>query len=124
MTEQKTNKGSDRQTKALKRVEDKGIVFGMPSCGGCRTCEMACSFHHTGEFAPALSSLVVLDKEDGPGCEVLLTKENDGQRIDCDGCEGLEIPLCMEYCRESDDLWKILQEFEQNRKRGKTNTKD
>ena len=124
MTEKKPNKGPDLQANALKRIENKGIVFDMPSCGGCRTCEMACSFHHTGEFAPALSSLVVLDKEDGPGCEVLLMTESDGQRIACDGCEGLEIPLCMEYCRESDDLWKILQEFEETRKLGKANKKD
>ena len=80
---------------------------------------MACSFHHTREFAPAVSSLVVLDKEDGHGCEVLLVDESHGQRLACDGCEGLDIPLCMEYCKESDDLGKILQEYEERRNQRK-----
>ena len=117
MTQKETPKDPGLQDKAFKRIEGKGMVFDMASCGGCRTCEMACSFHHTGEFAPAVSSLVVLDKDDGPGCEVLLMTENSGKRIACDGCEGLDVPLCMDYCRESDDLWKLLQEFLEKRKK-------
>ena len=116
MAQQVTKKDPIHGAKAFDRIEGKGMVFDMPSCGGCRTCEMACSFHHTGEFAPAVSSLVVLDKEDGPGCEVLLMTESAGKRMACDGCEGLDIPLCMDYCKESDDLWKIIQEFEEKRK--------
>lgn len=117
MTQKETPKDPSPQDKTFKRMEGKGMVFDMPSCGGCRTCEMACSFHHTGEFAPAVSSLVVLDKEDGPGCEVLLMAENAENRIACDGCEGLDVPLCMDYCKESDDLWKIIQEFLEKRKK-------
>ena len=115
--QQEENKKDPIRVKAFKRMEGKGMVFDMPSCGGCRTCEIACSFHHTGEFAPAVSSFVVLDKEDGPGCEVMLMTESAGKRLACDGCEGLDIPLCMDYCRESDDLWKILQEFEERRRK-------
>jgi Fe-S-cluster-containing hydrogenase component 2 len=87
------------------------VIFNMPSCGGCRTCEMACSFHHKEEFIPSRSSLKVLDKENGPGFLVLLIKDSDGQSVACDGCRELDIPLCVQYCEERDDLEKILKEF-------------
>jgi hypothetical protein len=81
---------------------------------------LACSFHHTGEFVPAVSSLKVLEKAEGPGYVVLLKEESDGESFACDGCKGLDIPLCVEYCREVDDLYKILQEFEKKNPAGKT----
>lgn len=87
------------------------MKFDMPSCGGCRTCELACSFHHTGEFIPTSSSLKVLEKTEGPGYVVILKGEAGGSSRACDGCEGVDIPLCIEYCREMDDLYKILEEF-------------
>ena len=87
------------------------MEFDMPSCGGCRTCELACSFHHRGEFIPSASSLKVLEKKEGRGYTVLLKQEPDGSGPACDGCDDLEIPLCVEYCREVDDLFKILQKF-------------
>jgi len=31
---------------ALRKTGDPSMIFDMPSCGGCRTCEMACSFRH------------------------------------------------------------------------------
>ena len=87
------------------------MKFDMPSCGGCRTCELACSFHHTGEFNPTSSSLQVLEKKEGPGYVVILREEAEGGTYACDGCEGIDIPLCIEYCREIDDLYKILEKF-------------
>ncbi|MDP1990706.1 MAG: hypothetical protein Q8K00_06735 [Syntrophales bacterium] len=91
------------------------MKFDMPSCGGCRTCEIACSFHHTGDFIPALSSLKVVEKEEGPGYGVVLKEESDEEGFACDGCEGLDLPLCVEYCKEVDDLYKILREFEKEK---------
>ena len=87
------------------------MVFDMPSCGGCRTCELGCSFHHLGEFGPVVSSLKILEKADGAGYLVLLKEQADGVGLACDGCEGEEVPCCLEYCREFDDLYKILQQF-------------
>lgn len=91
------------------------MKFDMASCGGCRTCELACSFHHCGGFVPAISSMKVLEKDEGRGYLVLLKEEPDGNSPACDDCEGLDIPLCLEYCREMDDLYKILQEFKVKR---------
>ena len=94
------------------------MKFDMPTCGGCRTCELACSFHHTGEFVPAVSSLKVVDKEEGPGYFVVLKETGEPGGFACDGCKGLDVPLCVEYCREYDDLYKILRQFEKDRPEG------
>jgi Fe-S-cluster-containing hydrogenase component 2 len=87
------------------------MKFDMPSCGGCRSCELACSFHWRGEFVPAASSLKIVEKDDGPGYAVLLKQVADDDGPACDLCAGLDIPLCMEYCKEYDDLYMILQKF-------------
>ena len=115
MNEKKTIRKASAKTAGCKGIEDSGVIFDMPSCGGCRTCELACSFHHTQEFVPSISSLKVLDKKAGVGYQVWLAIENCGESIACDGCKGLEVPLCMEYCKEMDDLGKILLNFEEKK---------
>lgn len=87
------------------------MMFDMPSCGGCRTCELACSFHQQGGFVPAASSLKIVEKKDGPGYLVLLKAVADASGPACDQCAGMDIPLCLEYCRELDGLYEILQQF-------------
>jgi Fe-S-cluster-containing hydrogenase component 2 len=87
------------------------VIFEMPLCGGCRTCEIACSFHHKGEFIPAVSSIKILDKEQAPGFDVFLAEKGDGEKMACDGCKHHSVPLCVEYCTKTEDLRKILGEF-------------
>jgi len=87
------------------------MKFDMSSCGGCRTCELACSFHWLEGFLPSASSLKIVEKDDGPGYAVLLKEVADGDGPACDHCAGLDIPLCQEYCREGDDLYLILEKF-------------
>ena len=115
MSKQKAiGKAPGRRTEG-KGTSDSGIIFDMASCGGCRTCELACSFHHTKEFNPSVSSLKVLARDEGPGYQVLLVTESGGASRACDGCKNLDVPLCMEYCREVDDLGKILLSFEEEK---------
>jgi len=85
--------------------------FHMTSCGACRTCEIACSFHHTGEFKPSVSSIKIAERKDGQGCTIQLLNEDDGSRKACDACQGLEEPLCIQYCKEKDELRKIIAEL-------------
>lgn len=88
--------------------------FDMPSCGGCRTCEMACSFHHQDEFNPAIASIKIINKEGDVPFRVWLAREGETlsrEEIPCDGCKGLEEPLCLQFCRKKEDLKKILDEF-------------
>lgn len=65
---------------------------------------------------------MVIAKEDGSGYQIRLTEASDGKRPACDGCEDIDIPLCLEYCKEIDDLGKILQEFTKRKNRCKKNT--
>ena len=87
------------------------MIFDMPSCGGCRTCEMACSFKHKGEFIPEASSIKILEKEKGIGFLVSLQETTIGDTVGCDGCEGLNLPLCIQYCKKKEELENILKEF-------------
>ena len=75
---------------------------------------MACSFKHTGEFKPTVSSIKILDKEDGLGFCVCLIESSTEKGIACDGCVDLDEPLCLHYCEKSEDLKEILQAFLKN----------
>jgi len=88
------------------------MIFDMQTCGACRTCEIACSYHHTGEFKPSASSIKILDKKDeSPGHLVMLIEECDGQSMPCDGCQGLEEALCVESCESKEILQGMIKEY-------------
>ena len=92
------------------------MKFDLPTCGGCRTCEMGCSFKHEQEFNPSIASIKILDKEDGPGYTVWIVEEGEKRGVPCDGCKEFPVPVCMEFCRERDDLERILKDFALARK--------
>jgi len=96
------------------------MIFDMTDCGGCRTCEMACSFHNKGVFSFNYSSIRILDKGDEKGYLVELLEKNSGGLIGCDQCKNEEMPLCMQYCEHRESLEKILINFA-NRKNNKVN---
>jgi Fe-S-cluster-containing hydrogenase component 2 len=54
------------------------MLFHMPTCGACKTCEIVCSYHHTGTFNPSISSIKVLNNEECSGYSVLLIEDYDG----------------------------------------------
>jgi Fe-S-cluster-containing dehydrogenase component len=93
------------------------MKFNMPTCGGCRTCELGCSFKNEEEFNPSVSSIKILDKPGEPGFSVWIVEEGEGGNIACDGCKDFKVPICMEFCKERDDLEKILNEFKGKRKK-------
>ena len=87
------------------------MIFEMPSCGGCRTCEMACSFKHTGEFKPSILSIKILEKERAAGFLVSIAQDAHEGNLACDCFSKKEGPLCLEYCLKNEDLLNILKEF-------------
>jgi len=87
------------------------MLFDMPSCGGCRTCELACGFQHTGEFSYSASSLRILDKADRHGHTVLLLERDEGTSFACHGCQDIDEPLCVLHCREAEELTAMIHEF-------------
>lgn len=90
--------------------------FDMPTCGACRTCEIACSFHHTGEFIPSLSSIKIHEKDSGGGYTIVLLEEDSDLGKACDGCVELKEPLCMEVCKEKELLEEMIHQVLQTRK--------
>jgi len=74
---------------------------------------MMCSFHHTGEYNPSVSSIRILENENGAGYIVRLIEKNGVEGFACDQCRGLARPLCVKVCREEKDLADILKQFEQ-----------
>jgi Fe-S-cluster-containing hydrogenase component 2 len=87
------------------------MIFEMPSCGGCKTCEMACSYRHSGEFKPEISSIQILEKESELGYLVLIVEDDVHERKACDNCNGQQIPLCVLFCEKSEDLKGVLEEY-------------
>ena len=67
------------------------ILTDIETCVGCRTCELACSFHHQGVFSPEVSSIkVARDNQQG---EIEISIDST-----CDLCRQEARPLCIEYC--------------------------
>jgi len=93
------------------------MLFDMPTCGGCRTCEIACSYHHIGAFAPSISSIKILNKADGIGYHVLFLEEDGESGRACDGCPGLEVPFCVEVCKKEEELKEMLKQVPKKVKR-------
>ena len=90
--------------------------FDMPTCGACRTCEIACSYHHTGEFVPSLSSIKIYEKESGEGNIVELLEEDCDLGRACDGCVDVKEPLCMEVCKDKETLADMINQVLQNKR--------
>lgn len=77
-------------------------------CVGCRTCEIACSYHHQKIFSRKIASIEVLRQEkEGKVSIVLYRQAEDGHRA-CDCDKGDE--FCLKYCQEiaRDELKAIL----------------
>ena len=94
------------------------MKFTFSDCGGCRSCELACSYHLTGEFDIAKSAIEIIE-EAGGGYTVTLHDRMNGTRSACDGCQGVDDPMCARYCHSSKTLMEyIVQKREQQSKKG------
>jgi Fe-S-cluster-containing hydrogenase component 2 len=86
------------------------MIFEMEECGGCRTCELACGYHHTGIFNPSKSSLHVINRGDyQPGFLIHIHLHDEGISLGCDGCIKLEQPLCVKYCHKDEILINMIR---------------
>ena len=90
------------------------VIFDTKGCTGCRTCEIACSYHHRKAFGPSISSIVVLNSltKDG-GIKISFHKQDENGHLACDRCAGEEEPYCVKYCNilARDELRDFLNSF-------------
>ena len=96
----------------MKKLSDTSnqVIFEMKDCGGCRTCELVCGFHHTGVFNPKASSLRVISRTDeNPGYFIRIQLFDSGEIFGCDGCADLSIPLCVDYCHQDEELLDMIR---------------
>jgi Fe-S-cluster-containing hydrogenase component 2 len=86
------------------------VVVQALNCNGCRTCELACSFHHGKVFGPSISSIEIIGNSRGEGCGISIYKEKINHHLSCDMCEGEDGFLCVKYCNVlmKNHLKKIL----------------
>lgn len=85
------------------------MLYEMPSCGGCRTCEMACAFLLTGEFAPSRSVIHILEGTECQGYVVALTPPGKST-LPCGNCLSNATPPCVQYCEKSQDLIRLIEQ--------------
>jgi Fe-S-cluster-containing hydrogenase component 2 len=85
------------------------MIFPFDKCGGCRTCEIACSFKFNGVFNHFLSAMQVVEQSDG--YSLLFSEGELPGGFVCDGCKGLDTPMCVEYCNDQEELKEIIQSF-------------
>jgi len=86
------------------------MQYEMPSCGGCRTCEMACAFQLTGEFAPSQAAIHILEKTDVQGYVVTFTTPPGESTFPCGKCLNNATPLCLQYCEKRKDLIRLIKQ--------------
>ena len=74
------------------------MIFDTKNCAGCRTCEIACSYHHRNIFAPSIASIKIINKPEEQASTICIYEQDNGNHIACDGCKNLDEPLCVKYC--------------------------
>jgi len=74
-------------------------------CVGCRSCEIACSYHHQKIFSRKKSSIEVGRLEGEGKFWVVVHRKAENGRIACVGCK-----FCLKYCPgvARDELEAIL----------------
>lgn len=94
-------------------MSNGALMFDTETCVGCRSCELACSYHHEGIFRPSISSIAVLDKPEELGFALLLYAKSDDGRLSCDNCTGFNERFCVKYCSPlmKDELSSLIDKF-------------
>jgi carbon-monoxide dehydrogenase iron sulfur subunit len=67
-------------------------------CTGCRSCEIACSYHHTKSFSRKKSSIHINRLERKGEFEIIFNWRKTTDHPTCDMCRNEETPLCAKFC--------------------------
>jgi anaerobic carbon-monoxide dehydrogenase iron sulfur subunit len=92
MDDQPNRSGTGPPASGPESASSRLPVVDLERCTGCRTCELACSFHHTGAFAPASSSIRIGRSNRTAEMEWVV-------EASCDLCAGEPEQSCVRYCQ-------------------------
>ena len=76
----------------------KDLIIKDEVCTGCKSCELACSFHHLKIFKPSIASIEVGIDERERKTSISIYNIETGVHLACDNCTGEKIPLCVGFC--------------------------
>ena len=79
-------------------IRSDKMIFETVHCTGCKTCEIACSYHHRGVFSPSISSIEIQSIPEDLAFKIRFYEKGDNGHLGCDQCQGLEEPFCVKYC--------------------------
>lgn len=85
------------------------MLFTFEKCGGCHTCEIACSFKCNQSFNHHESLMRIVP--DGDGFKIRFVEPGEVGSAVCDGCAGLEEPMCATYCHDPERMKEIVAEY-------------
>ena len=82
------------------------FVYSTDVCTGCRSCEIACSYHHNGVFSRKGTSITINRMESEGKFDIVLWQDEENGHVPCDGCG-----FCLKYCPVSvrDELKAALK---------------
>jgi Fe-S-cluster-containing hydrogenase component 2 len=81
--------------------------MNLKGCTGCRSCELACSFHKVKSFDPAQSSIQVY-RDNSSGLTSVVLDDH------CDLCADEEKPLCICFCAPDALNLSLLNKLKRN----------
>ena len=86
------------------------LVINTEKCTGCRTCELACSYHHRRVFSPNISSVHIKRNDREGEVKIIIYEKGEGTHLRCDCPRGKE--FCLKYCPvvAQDELKTILNQ--------------
>lgn len=67
------------------------LDMNIARCTGCRSCEIACSYHHTKKYSPYRSSIKIFRDNGNGNIKYFFTES-------CNLCKDEQIPACVEMC--------------------------
>ena len=85
------NKKDPKIKKSYERPERELLKMDLSKCTGCRSCEIACSYHHNKNFGLIGSSIKIFRDNKNGEIEYFF-------KDTCDLCENEKIPLCVVAC--------------------------
>ena len=89
------------------------MLYAFDECAGCLSCEIACGYKSFNSFNRHNSLIRVIEMDSG--FRIRFTEKGEVGDLECDGCAGMEKPVCVTYCPYPVRLTEIVKEYVKTR---------